>query len=55
MLEQCLHNDNQFKWLSKLIGFDYEIGYKKGKENVVADALSRIQGPELPVVSLSVE
>lgn len=28
-------------WSSKLMGFYYEIQYKAGKENVVADALSR--------------
>lgn len=33
-------------WLSKLTGFDYEIQYKSGNENVVVDALSRVQGPE---------
>ncbi|GJZ58344.1 putative mitochondrial protein [Tanacetum coccineum] len=32
------------KWLPKLMGFYYEIEYKRGKDNVVADALSRIQG-----------
>lgn len=32
----------QQKWLAKLMGLDYEISYKKGKENVVADALSRV-------------
>ncbi|GJW02011.1 putative mitochondrial protein [Tanacetum coccineum] len=31
----------QVKWLPKLLGFDYEISYNKGGENVVADALAR--------------
>ena len=31
----------QQKWLSKLMGFDYEISYKCGKANTVVDALSR--------------
>jgi hypothetical protein len=30
----------QQKWVTKIFGYDYEIIYKKGKENVVVDALS---------------
>ncbi|GKD23350.1 retrotransposable element Tf2 [Tanacetum coccineum] len=37
----------QSKWLPKLLGFDYEIEYKKGKENVVVDALSMVQQQDL--------
>jgi hypothetical protein len=40
-LEQCLSSPEQQKWVTKLFGYDYEIIYKKGKENVVVDALSR--------------
>jgi hypothetical protein len=29
------------KWVTNMFGYDYEIIYKKGKENVVVDALSR--------------
>lgn len=28
LLEQRLHNDSQFHWLSRLIGFDYEIAIR---------------------------
>lgn len=42
LLEQRLSTMLQQKWLAKLMGFNYEICYKKGQENVVADALSRI-------------
>ena len=31
----------QEKWLVKLMGYNFTIDYKKGKDNVVADALSR--------------
>jgi hypothetical protein len=29
------------KWVTKLFGYDYEIIYKKGQENLVLDVLSR--------------
>nr|GEW01341.1 reverse transcriptase [Tanacetum cinerariifolium] len=32
----------QAKWLPKLLGFNYEISYKKRSENVAVDALSRV-------------
>jgi hypothetical protein len=34
-----ISSPEQQKWVTKLFGYDYEIIYKKGKENVVADAL----------------
>ena len=43
LLGQKLTTPFQMKWLPKLLGFDYEIVYKKGSENVVADALSRTE------------
>jgi hypothetical protein len=39
-LEQCISSPEQQKWVTKLFGYDYEIIYNKGKDNVVADALS---------------
>jgi hypothetical protein len=39
-LEQRISSSEQQKWVTKLFGYDYEIIYKKGKDNVVADALS---------------
>ena len=34
-------NERQQKWVSKVQACDFEIEYVKGKNNVVADALSR--------------
>ena len=33
-------NDKQEKWVSKVQSYDFDTEYKKGKMNVVADALS---------------
>ena len=40
-LEQRLSSKEQQKWVTKMLGYDFEIIYKKGKLNVVADALQR--------------
>jgi hypothetical protein len=39
-LEQLISSPEKQKWVTKIFGYDYEIIYKKGKDNVVADALS---------------
>ncbi|GJS18308.1 putative mitochondrial protein [Tanacetum coccineum] len=51
LLEQRINTPTQMKWLPKLMGFDYEIIFKKGVENVSADALSRIHN-EAQLLSL---
>ena len=39
-LEQWVSSPTQQKWVSKLRGYDYEINYKKDKDNLVVDTLS---------------
>jgi hypothetical protein len=41
LLDQKIVTPMQHQLLIKLIGYDYEIEYRKWKDNVVADALSR--------------
>lgn len=41
LLDQRITTTNEQKWITRLMGLDYEISYKKGKENVAADGLSR--------------
>lgn len=45
-LNQKISTVAQQKWLSRLLGFDYSIVYNKGKDNVVADPLSRLHGQQ---------
>jgi hypothetical protein len=40
-LEQRLSSQGKQKWVTKMLGYDFEIIYKKGKKNVVVDAFSR--------------
>jgi hypothetical protein len=39
--EQRLSLEEKQTWVSRMLGYDFEIIYKKGNKNVVADALSR--------------
>ncbi|GKA86442.1 retrotransposon-related protein [Tanacetum coccineum] len=52
-MEQRLTTPFQIKWLPKLLGYDYEIIYKKGSENLVADALSRTSSPSLQTMVIT--
>nr|GEZ13929.1 hypothetical protein [Tanacetum cinerariifolium] len=47
LLDQKITTPTQMKWLPKLLGFDYEVVYKKGSANGAADALLRVQTSEL--------
>lgn len=40
-LEQRVGTPTQQRWLSKLLEYDFKVEYRKGKENMAADALSR--------------
>jgi hypothetical protein len=40
-LEQRLSSEEQQKWVTNILGYDFEIVYKKGKQNFLEDALSR--------------
>ena len=46
LFEQRISSVLQQKWVTKLLGLDYEIQYKKGVENFVADALSWVNNNE---------
>jgi hypothetical protein len=39
-VEQRIATPEQQKWVAKLLGYDYEIIYRPGRENSAADALS---------------
>ncbi|KAH0656544.1 hypothetical protein KY285_031426 [Solanum tuberosum] len=53
LLEQKLHTGTQMKWIAKLMQFDFEIEYKKGRENKAIDSLSRQVNTELLMISVA--
>ncbi|XP_009780569.1 uncharacterized protein [Nicotiana sylvestris] len=53
LLEQKLHTGTQLNWITKLMQFNFEIEYKKGRENKAVDALSRLPTVNLSAMTLS--
>ena len=53
LLEQKVTCPSQHVWLAKLLDFDYEIEFKKGKDNIAADPLSRVTCAELSTLTVS--
>jgi hypothetical protein len=52
-IEQQISSLEQQKWVTKLFGYDYEIIFKKGQENVVVEAPSQKYEGEGSIFSLS--
>ena len=53
LLDHKLTNPSQHTWLAKLLAYDYEIQYKQGKGNIVADALSRVYSTNVSLHAIS--
>ncbi|XP_074282880.1 putative mitochondrial protein AtMg00860 [Silene latifolia] len=53
LLEQKITTPFQSKCLPKLLRLDYEVIYRKRKENTVVDSLSRITGGELLAMTVT--
>ncbi|KAL4388984.1 hypothetical protein GQ457_09G026490 [Hibiscus cannabinus] len=51
LTQQTIQTPEQQHWLSKLIGYDFEIKYRPGKQNDVADALSQEVHPSYMALS----
>jgi hypothetical protein len=45
LLDQRLATIPQHHWVGKLLGFDFTVEYKPGRQNIGADALSRRDAP----------
>jgi len=53
IIEQKISTPIQSRLLPKLLGLDYEIVYRKGKENTTADSLLRVTSAQLLELTLS--
>ena len=53
LVEQKVTTPSQQVWLAQLMSYDFEIVYKKGSENRVADALSRVSSHEIASLAVS--
>lgn len=54
ILTQTVNTPDQHHWISKLMGFDFEVVYRPGKDNKPANMLSRCdEGQFLSIVSVS--
>jgi hypothetical protein len=42
LMDQSLQTPEQQEWLHRFLGYDFTIEYKPGKDNLAADALSRV-------------
>jgi hypothetical protein len=54
LLEQKIGSPMQQRWVSKLLGYEFMVEYKKRQENKVANALSRRNEDDMQIASLAV-
>lgn len=52
-MDQRLLPPEQLRWVTKLLGYDFEVQLKPGAANRVADALSR-RGEALPIALMAI-
>ena len=52
-MEQRVTTPSQHLWLAKLMVYDFDIVYKKGRENQATDALSRMPSHEILCLAIS--
>jgi len=52
LLKQRLYTEAQHTWLLKLINYKYVVEYKKSKDNVAADSLSRREEIDSSLISV---